>query len=354
VDDIISDPDKISADWLQEVLHGSGVLKGAGIRSLQWEIIGTGKMGDNARFTIAYDRPCAAPATIIAKLSAADETARTMAAYTGAYRKEVMFYRELAGLSEIDTPAVYCARIDASGTDFIILMEDLAPAQPGDQLLGESVDRARRALAEAAKLHSAFQDQSAVLAADYITHNDAQGAAFGQDLMQQNWPGFVDRFGHGLDARSIRFGEQYLDHHAAWVCRYAGPRTLIHGDFRSENVLFNANGRTTTVDWQTLSESCGLADVAYFIGGSLDIETRRQCERDLLQHYRQSLAACGVELDAQACWQQYREFSMHGIMITVLGAMFTQADARGDRMFLAMAQRHLQQCVDLDAAEFLN
>ena len=44
---------------------------------------------------------------------------------------------------------------------------------------------------------------------------------------------------------------------------------------------------------------------------------------------------------------------MHGILITVLGACFSEAAERSDRMFLAMIQRHLQHCVDLDAVEFL-
>ena len=63
--------------------------------------------------------------------------------------------------------------------------------------------------------------------------------------------------------------------------------------------------------------------------------------------------ANGVTISAQDCWEQYREFSMHGLMITVLGACFSSADERGDRMFLAMIQRHIQQCLDLDAGEFL-
>ena len=65
------------------------------------------------------------------------------------------------------------------------------------------------------------------------------------------------------------------------------------------------------------------------------------------------MCAAGVDLDFAACWEQYREFALHGILITVLGACFTEAAERSDRMFLTMIQRHLQQCVDLDSAEFL-
>jgi hypothetical protein len=40
-------------------------------------------------------------------------------------------------------------------------------------------------------------------------------------------------------------------------------------------------------------------------------------------------------------------------LISVLGACFSEADERSDAMFLTMIQRHLQHCVDLDAADFL-
>ncbi len=170
--------------------------------------------------------------------------------------------------------------------------------------------------------------------------------------MEQSWPGFVDRFGHGLSAESIAFGERYVEGYRHFVTRLQGPRTLIHGDFRCENILFGED-EATTVDWQTTAESSVMADAAYFLGGSVEVGDRRRWERELVEGYRGQLAALGVELDARACWDQYREYAMHGIVITVLGATFTAPAERSDRMFLAMIQRHLQHCVDLDSGEFL-
>jgi len=350
--ELISDPTLISPAWFTQVLRGCGSLVEGSVASVEWEMIGTGKMGDNARFSLTYDGDDNAPATLIAKLPATDETARAVAGGMGAYLKEVMFYKELAGQSTICTPKIYLALID-DDSDFIILMEDLAPAEPGNQLVGETIEHAQQAIAEAAKLHAAFHAKSELLARDYITHTDADTAAFGQELMQQNWPGFVARFGHGLSEECIAFGDDYVANHARWVARYNGPKTLIHGDFRTENILFSENKRAAVVDWQTLTESCGMADTAYFIGGSLDIEDRRTHEKTLVEYYRQCLAEAGIALSSEDCWQQYREFSIHGLLITVLGAMFSQPEARSDEMFLTMIQRHLQHCVDMNARDFL-
>ncbi|MGI9288089.1 MAG: phosphotransferase [Pseudomonadales bacterium] len=351
--DIVSDPANITPDWLTEVLRSSGNLPNGSVTNAQWQNIGTGKMGDNARFTLRYDGNYNTPTSVIAKLPAADETARSMAGAMGAYRKEVMFYRELAPLTGMQTPEIYCAEVNADGTEFIILMEDLAPAEPGNQLVGESQQRAELAVIEAAKLHAPFYAKPELLAGDYVTKNNKDGAELGQSLMRQYWPGFVDRFGHGLAPGCIALGDTFAANYAQWAQRYDGAKTLIHGDYRSENILFGGRGTATTVDWQTVQESCALADVAYFLGGSIDTDLRRSTEQDLVEKYRAALQALGVEIPAKDCWQQYREFSLHGVMITVLGAMFTAPEERSDRMFLTMAQRHLQQCVDMHADEFI-
>ena len=50
--------------------------------------------------------------------------------------------------------------------------------------------------------------------------------------------------------------------------------------------------------------------------------------------------------DPEECWREYRRYSLHGVLITVLGSMLSGQDARGDRMFHAMIERHLQHALD--------
>ncbi len=359
---LVTTADAISPAWLTDVLQQDNAqnqngLDGATVTALQWQTIGTGKMGDNARLTITYDRPTSAPCTLVGKFPAADAATKATAGAMGAYRAEVNFYRALAQLTDAKTPRIYHADIDDSGLDFVLLMEDLAPATPGNQLIGETEYRAQSALTEAAKLHAAFTGKIDLFTNDYILQDTADSAAFGQALLQEHWPGFVTRFGDKLNADTIDMGERFAAHYANWSTRFQGEKTLIHADFRSENLLFapdsDGNESVTIVDWQGIKASSGLADVAYLLGGSLQINLRRKTEKSLVEHYRKQLNALGVSLSAENCWEQYREFALHGIMITVLGAMFTDADERGDKMFLTMAQRHLQQCVDLRSDEFL-
>ncbi len=351
--DFPTTPSELTAEVLTPYLAQAGVLGDARLTEVSARVIGTGKMGDNARVTLNYAAGQGnAPSSLIAKFPAADEHARAMAGSHGAYYNEVMFYRELAAGTRMKTPRIYGSELSEDRTEFLLLMEDMAPAEPGSNLVGESRRRAESVLDEVAHLAADYYDDDTLEARDYVVSTLADGGEFGQALMQQCWPGFLERFGHGLTGECIAFGDLFKDRVMRYVASYDGPRTLIHGDLRSENVLFLGD-TATTVDWQTVSIASPLADVAYFLGGSLETADRRAWERELIERYRQQLAAAGVTLEADDCWRQYRLCAMHGLMITVLGASFSSADERSDAMFLAMIQRHLQHCVDLESGEFL-
>ena len=347
-------PEALRPDDLTGYLRIAGLLEEARVTEVSFELIGAGKMSDNARYFLSYDRAVdRAPATLVAKFPAADDRARTMAGAAGAYYNEVMFYRVLAPETSMRTPAVYGSELSSDRESFLLLLEDMAPAEPGIQMVGETHAHTVAALGEAVKLAAAFYGDSRLSDLDHVVGvTRPDGAEFAQLLLADAWPGFVDRFGHCLSGDSLAFGEHYVAHHAKAITGYEGKTTLVHGDFRSENILFTG-GTATTVDWQTVSESSPLTDIAYFLGASVGIEDRRMWERELVAACRRQFGEAGVEFGEAECWDTYRRAAMHGIIITVLGATFSSPDPRGDEMFATMIRRHLQHCLDVGASEFL-
>ena len=347
-------PEALGPGELTGYLRAAGVLGEGRVATARFQLIGTGKMGDNARYFLSYDGDAGdAPSTLVAKFPAADERARSLAGAAGAYYNEVMFYRVLAPRTSTRIPAAYGSEISADRLSFLLLLEDLAPAEPGVQMVGETRSHTELALREAVKLAAAFYGDDSILGMDHVVGR-AQGenADFAQMLLVDAWPGFVDRFGHGLDAARVAFGERYVANFAAAASSYDGATTLVHGDFRSENILFGGD-TATTVDWQTVGISSPLTDVSYFIGGSIEADDRRAWERDLLSSCRCQFAEAGVELGEAECWDLYRRGAMHGVIITVLGATFSSPDPRGDEMFMTMIRRHTRHCLDVGAEEFL-
>ncbi|MYG99260.1 MAG: phosphotransferase [Acidimicrobiaceae bacterium] len=349
-------PEALGPVELTRYLQAAGVLGEDRVTDARCELIGGGKMGDNARYFLSYGGAAdQAPSTLVAKFPAADERARTMAGAAGAYYNEVMFYRVLAPKTSIRIPAVYGSEISADRGSFLLLLEDMAPAEPGIQTVGESRSHTATALREAVKLAAAFYGDSSLAGIDHVVGSTRGGenAEFAQLLLQDAWPGFVDRFGHVLDADGLAFGERYVNKFASAASSYEGVTTLVHGDFRSENILFHRD-TATTVDWQTPAEANPLTDIAYFLGGSVEVDDRRLWERELVAGCRRQFAEAGVELGEAECWDMYRRAAMHGIIITVLGATFSSPDPRGDEMFSTMIRRHTQHCLDAGASEYLS
>lgn len=351
---LVTTPEQVSAEWLTNALRESGHLGSGRVSAVSHNIIGTGKMGDNARLELSYEGDQGrAPITAVAKFPAQDETARAIAGLQGAYYAEVMFYRLLAYKTSMRTPLIYINEVSEDRINFITVMEDMSPAEPGSQLVGASKQQTRVAMKEAAKLAAAFYGDDSIGDYDFVmTTAKDDGGQQGFDYLTQSWPIFLERFGDKLSDECKEFCDFYIKNHCTFVTRFKGTKTLVHGDFRSENILFNGD-KACTVDWQTTCLSSPVADFSYFMGGSVDTEDRRAWEHELVAEYAQELKQLGVELSKEECWNQYREQTMHGLMITILGASFSEAEERSDAMFTAMIQRHLQHCVDLDAAEFL-
>ena len=85
----------------------------------------------------------------------------------------------------------------------------------------------------------------------------------------------------------------------------AEPRTLLHGDFRLDNLCFDDNtGEVVVMDWQTMLTGSAGGDIAYFLSASVPQGAGRAVIDDLLEHYRDCLAENGIEVSrAWLHWQ---------------------------------------------------
>ena len=146
-------PGAIDAAWMTAMLQQAGI--DAVVRGMTSKGVGTGQIGDSVRFVLDYERGAEnAPATVVGKFPAADDTSRATGVMLGNYLREVNFYRHLASKALIHTPRCYFTDVEDETGEFVLMMEDLAPAEQGDQLAGVSLDQARLVMGEAAKLHA--------------------------------------------------------------------------------------------------------------------------------------------------------------------------------------------------------
>lgn len=299
----------------------------------------------------------AAPATLVAKLPSSNETSRATGMALRTYEVEVRFYQELAHRLPVRSPVCHHAEIDLATGDFVLLLEDLAPARQGDQVTGCSPDQAALVLEEAARLHAPLWGDRDLDALEWPVRWTQESQDAMQAMLTVLWPNFVERYGDQLDADVVDLGHRFIAALPAYYAHRPEPHTVLHNDYRLDNLLFatpEGGPAVAVVDWQTVGIGPAVLDVSYFVGAGLTVEDRRAHEEDLVRGYHQALLASGVEgFDWDRCWADYRAFAFAGFHMAVLASMIVERTDRGDAMFLAMAGRHGRQILDLGADAML-
>jgi Ecdysteroid kinase-like family len=327
-------------------------LDGARVTAVQATPVGTGQVSDSCRLRLAYDRPMALPETLVAKVPAADPASRNAAKVFRTYEIEASFYGQLAAGLPVSLATCYYAGYDAEPDEYVVLLEDLAPACPGDQLAGITPDQAAGAIDELAALHAAGWGSTALAELPWLNRSSPEGAQLMTAAVTGMFPGFRDRYGARLEQETLPLIEDFLPRTAGYLEARDGPRTIVHGDFRADNLLFG-RARPIVLDWQTCSFGAGLGDLSYFLASSLQVPDRRRHEEDLVRRYHARLAGRGVPLSWNDCWTDYRRHAFGGIVMDIIAAMFVQQTERGDEMFAAMANRHARHAIDLDSLRLL-
>ncbi len=342
--------EEVTSAWLSSVLGGD-------VGPITSQRIGDGHIGVNVRIEMP-DAEASLPRSVVVKLPATDETSLTTAAMLRHYERETRFYTELASTVDMRVPACRYGDWTAATNAFVLVLEDMAPATQGDQLTGCSLDQARDAVRELAKLHGPRWDDPTLDEIDWIEH-DTGGADAGAGLAvmwQMFFPGWAGTYRSHLSADEFELAEQFGAMIGAWRGGRTGPKAITHGDYRLDNMLFatpDGGPPVTVVDWQTPAHGSPITDLSYFIGAGLLPADRRAHERELVSVYLEALSAYEISLDEAWVWEQYRRDAFAGLTVAAMASQIVTLNDRSEAMFGAMAQRHLRQALDLDSLSLI-
>jgi hypothetical protein len=344
----------VDGRWLRDVLATPGPDGAfATPRVVERRPVGTGQMSASVRCTLEWPPGTAGPPSVVCKMPSTHPQSRETGRAMRTYEVEVSFYREIASTVGIRTPRCHFGALDPETHDFLLVLEDLAPARQGDQLAGCSAAEAALAMDELAKLHAPRWADPGAAALTWLNRNSRESLRAGAGVLPALLPGFLERYADRLLPEHVRVAEAFVGRLAEWFDARREPFTVQHGDYRLDNMLFGtpAGGPPlAVVDWQTASWGPALTDTAYFLGAGLLADERRRHERDLVHRYWTGLRAEGVgDFDWERCWREYRLYAPAGMLMAIGASMMVERTPRGDDMFVAMAERHAAQMLDLDS-----
>jgi aminoglycoside/choline kinase family phosphotransferase len=267
------------------------------------------------------------------------------------WEREHRFYTEIAPR----ITGIRLAECLHSQTDpFVLVLEDLHPRRPGDQVAGPTPDQARTAIDTAATLHSAWFDHPDLPTFDWIPDlNDPMSSSVGA-MFEVGWPMFLARYADSLPARVLQWCEKFVPNIPTWMEGYkTWPCTLTHGDFRLDNMFFDADGAMTLIDWQLSMRVPSTTDLVYFLGTNMPTDLRREMQSDLIARYSQKMRAGGVPdewADPDRITQGYAEgclFYCTSFAASIL--TLDTANERGAALMDSLVRRAFSAADDLDA-----
>ncbi|HEY0647036.1 phosphotransferase [Phenylobacterium sp.] len=333
-------PGAIDAAWLTGVLQNAGV--DAVVKSFEAKNVGTGQIGESVRFKLAYERDAEdAPRSLVGKFPSPDDTSRATGIMLGNYLREVRFYQQLAPRARVQTPRCWFTDTDATGSEFVLMMEDLAPAEQGDQLKGVTLDQARLVVEQAARLHGSFWGDEGLDELPWVQGSKAAPpSAATPEMVKGLWQAFRARYAPRLKPHWIEVGEAITSRWGRFGDIHEGPKSLAHHDFRPDNMMFGtpAGGYPVTVlDWQSFTYAPGATDVAYFLAGALPPDVRRVHEAELLALYLAELERLGVaDYSMDDLRRDYGRGGFQLFLTAFFAAMVVIQTERGDNMFMQM------------------
>ncbi|MCF8531840.1 MAG: ecdysteroid 22-kinase family protein [Reyranella sp.] len=360
--DIPKDPAELSPEWLTDALQGGGATD-ARVASFDYEPIaaGVGFLGKLGRLRLHYaGSDEGLPRTLIVKQPTLDAKSRQLAMMFRFYEREVSFYQDIGSAAGIRIPTMHFGAADPKSGDFVLLMEDLAPARVGDQLAGCSAEDARSAVGALAKCHALWWRNPRLETFAWLPATNDPINHFAQFAYQGCWEPFVEFVGEGMTPGLRRTGEALATNVIRMLDGFIEmPNTLVHGDYRADNLFFGATGQDlpapAAVDWQVSSRGAGAFDLAYFLSGNVSTGVRRSIEMDLLKHYTDILRENGVrEYGFEACLDDYRFAVLFCLLysVIVIGTL-DPTNARGVAVFHANFERVAAAIADLDAGAMM-
>jgi hypothetical protein len=274
------------------------------------------------------------------------------------YRSEVEFYSDVAETLRLPVPHCFHCDITDDASDFVLLLSDMAPAVQGDQIAGCTAHEAELALRALAGLHGprwcdpAWLDFSATA---MPKPNDADALKGLGDVARLAADITLVKLGPAMTAADRDTLDAAASLITPWLFLERERFSLLHGDYRLDNMLFDPDHATiTVVDWQTLAVGLPARDMAYFTATSLPPGIRARAEERLVEVYHRDLLAYGVtDYDRETCWRDYRLGTLQAPLLITLGLAFAASTERGDEMMLVMLRRGCQAIRELDTLELI-
>lgn len=356
------DPAELTPEWFTSALR-TNLPDQPPVRSVEWEWVGPGQgfTGQVVRVTLTTEGETRAPRQLIAKMAAPPGTARELLTDFGGYVRELHFYRAMSEKCGVPTPRFYFADHDPDSGNFVLLLEDMAPAKVGDQVEGATAEEAEYVMKELARFHATWWNDPWLLEQPWLQPPAAMAERLptlymsGMERLREIMAGRYPRLLAMIEKMAALVPVLAQRYDKAFPPR---PYTLVHGDMRLDNLFLPTvnDGRFCVIDWQAVAIGSAGNELAYWLVLSLPVEVRRKHEASLLALYHSILVENGVT--GYSLRRLKRDYS-NGVLVQlaglpVLASNLDFSSGRGQALATSALERLDAAVADLKTARTIS
>lgn len=351
--------EEITSDFLSGAL--SGAFPGAAVKDFKIDEV---HRGFSTVLRVHLDGVAGSqarlPKTVMLKGGFESGTRKRARDYTvKSFHMELDSYRVMKPMLGLNMPTVHFADYDSERLQMIILMEDLAArgVRFSNGLQPYTPEQVRKRLTSLAELHAktwaspeleeggafaCFPRNGAGMFAHFLGYAGYDRAEWYRYIAMPRGMAFCHKF-HDYDwlIRAINYCAKLADE---------TPSCLVHGDTHLSNLYEDPDGAPGYFDALPRREP-GMLEATYHICNALDPMDRRQHDRDLVAHYRNELAARGV--DVPSLDEMMYQFAIFVIVNYVTFAV-NETSYQTESFNTAHAMRANHLMLDHDTYELVN
>ena len=305
--------DEVTAEWMSSAM-------GVDVGDVSLAQIGEGIGVSSAVYRATLSG--SGPDSVVVKLPALAEEAVFTSTMLRMYIREVRFFKELAAKSPIRVPGSYYGDVDEETSQFVQVMEDMGDLRIVDQNVGMTLADSRQAVDELARWHATWWNDCDDLVENgsIVALTDPIYPAVLPVVFAEGWEKLSAEM--EMPAPILAVGIGWTERMPSLLASINGSHnTMCHGDYRADNILFDADDKAVLLDFQLTGQGSGSYDLAYMITQSLAPEVAAEHEASLFDRYKAGLLANGVaESETLDLWDRYREAALFCLVYPVVAS----------------------------------
>lgn len=314
---------------------------------------GVGAFSRLVRLNLIYRAPVPhLPRSLVLKLPSSVSANRDRALAFDLYRREALFYRDVAPSLHLRVPRCYWSSVDTNPSRAALLLEDLSGLSSGDQLAGITPGEAFRAVRCVAAMHAQWWEAPRLTELSWLPCLGGWTKGELARAYRAQWPAFARMYASDLRPGSLEAGARLRNGLEPLLREIsASPRTFVHGDFRADNLFFDDRSRwdeVAVIDWQLCCRGCGAFDVAYLLCQSMPVHVRRRHDAAILRAWHEALGAHGVSgYSFDDAGRDYARGVQLCLAYAVVGSALERVTARARALARVQVARTLAAARDL-------